>query len=120
MPSLSWPCIKSQEVQLSSYGNLPRFPLFVEVEWLCSHGQSLLWGNAVQDHIGAVVIGFPHPLGGVHLNLFKVGLVVLRQPFITHRSIEPLDVGVLPRRHARGTRDCLQRQMPLIALPSQG
>ena len=26
-----------------------------------SHGQSLLWGNAAQGHIWAVVIVFPHP-----------------------------------------------------------
>ena len=43
-----------------------------EVERLCSHGQSLLWGNAAQGHVGAVMIVFPHPLGSVGLNLLKV------------------------------------------------
>jgi len=57
------------------------------------------------------VIVFPHPLGGVHLNLFKVGPVVLRQPFVSHRSIEPLDVGVLLRL---AWLDVLELNAPLL------
>ena len=42
-------------------------------ERLRSHGQTLLWGNASQGHVGAVVIVFPHPLGGVCLNVVQRG-----------------------------------------------
>jgi hypothetical protein len=38
-----------------------------------------------------------HPLCGVHLDLIKVLPLVLGQPFVTHRSVEPLDIGVLLR-----------------------
>jgi hypothetical protein len=34
----------------------PRFPLLRAVERLCGLGQSLLWGNAAQGHVGAIIL----------------------------------------------------------------
>ena len=67
----------------------------LELEMLRSHGQSLLWGEPAQGHVWAVMVVRPHPLRRKVLHLRQVMPIVLRQPFVPHRPIEPLNISVL-------------------------
>lgn len=68
-----------------------------EVGTLCGHGQPLFWGDAAQCHVWAFVIVGPHPLRGSLLNMVQIVPVVLGEPFVSGRPVEPFDVGVLLR-----------------------
>ena len=63
----------------------------------CGHGQPLFRCESAQSHIGAFVIVRPHPARGVFLHVLEVFPLVLRQPFVSGRPVEPLDIGVLLR-----------------------
>jgi hypothetical protein len=43
-----------------------------EVESLCSQGLSLIWGEFAQGRIETIVIAFPHPICGGHLNFIDI------------------------------------------------
>ncbi len=57
------------------------------------------------------MVVLPHPLCGVHLNLFQVCPVVLGQPLVAYRAVEPLDIGVLL---GRAGLDVFELDAPLL------
>lgn len=72
-------------------------PQELKVEWLSNAGKTLLWSYAPNGHIGAFVIVDVHPACSIVLHLLNACPLVLTQPLIAHRSIEPLDIGILLR-----------------------
>ena len=51
--------------------------------------------NAVDCHVGSIVVVSPEPLGRLDLSLLYCFKDVLVEPFVPHRAIVALDVVVL-------------------------
>jgi hypothetical protein len=56
----------------------------------------LLWGETAQGHIRAVIVVGPPPPDGEVLTLSNAGPIILGQPLVTNRPVEPLDLSILP------------------------
>ena len=59
------------------------------------YGEPLNGCHSAQGHVWAFMVVLVHPLGGINSHLFQVIPVVLRKPFVSHRSIEALYEGIL-------------------------